>query len=650
MVSLFRNSEIMDALLLLRPYDMIDKQKRRFGRALDGGYVLLDDTVNFDSVYSFGISNEISFEKEMAELGKAVYMYDHTIDGIPENHPKFFFHRKGIAGTDRPDEQLFSLETLISENGNKNNSNMLLKLDVEGAEFEVFEKVDLQALSQFRQIAIEIHWLAKLWEQDFRKTFVNGMRRLLTNFSIVHVHANNNRQAVFIEGFPIADVLEITLVRSDIVSLRPSRTVYPTNLDFPNNPRQPDVLLWFFPFYPFLDQHEEPKYSDALQNANVFAKRQQAEDMRKTVAALKEARSESAKVSSVRPTAGEMVSNKSKKLKILYYGFHEVLAYDDISLLSRLGHTVFSPLVFRSLDQSRKLRSVPSSYIHAELAKQYEKTGLSREFVSQFDVAIYIHNPSENISRHIQALKHIPVVYRTIGQCTNASEAALKPFENQLTIVRYSDFETRGLNHCRTDAVIRFGKKIDFLSNRTESGRVTTFHSGFVRRTNQSTPNVEDYKSISSLGNFDLYGSANEGIPVYRGLVDDEKQLEIYNNSSLYLFVHTVPTSYTLNFIEALCSGVPVLAPTADYIVRNTHKYGVHVDFYAERYEIPDLLGNDERVLFYSVDDAKKKISRLMDDGDLRQAIRYNQTRVAISEFDEKSVGKDWDNLLRRII
>ena len=49
---------------LLKPQDVFGKKKIRIGKKGDGGYVLLNDFNNIKIAYSFGICNEVSFDKE----------------------------------------------------------------------------------------------------------------------------------------------------------------------------------------------------------------------------------------------------------------------------------------------------------------------------------------------------------------------------------------------------------------------------------------------------------------------------------------------------------------------------------------------------------------------------------------------------------
>ena len=58
--------------------EVLGYKKIRVGRNLDGGYILLNDLKNIKIGYSFGISTELSFDKELADKNIDVFMYDRS--------------------------------------------------------------------------------------------------------------------------------------------------------------------------------------------------------------------------------------------------------------------------------------------------------------------------------------------------------------------------------------------------------------------------------------------------------------------------------------------------------------------------------------------------------------------------------------------
>ena len=71
------------------------------------------------------------------------------------------FHRTGIAAAGHDTEQLKSFDTLLQELGHANQTIIdILKIDVEGAEFDVFlDGATLQTMQKaVRQILVEVHF------------------------------------------------------------------------------------------------------------------------------------------------------------------------------------------------------------------------------------------------------------------------------------------------------------------------------------------------------------------------------------------------------------------------------------------------------------------------------------------------------------
>ena len=64
---------------LISPKEVLDKNRILMGSKTDGAYVMIDDLNNVKNAYSFGIKNNVIFDKALADKGIDVYMYDHTI-------------------------------------------------------------------------------------------------------------------------------------------------------------------------------------------------------------------------------------------------------------------------------------------------------------------------------------------------------------------------------------------------------------------------------------------------------------------------------------------------------------------------------------------------------------------------------------------
>ena len=98
---------------LLKPQDVFGKKKVRIGKKGDGGYVLLNDFDNIKIAYSFGICDDVSFDKELADKNIDVYMYDHTIKNLPYHNPKFHWKKIGLIGHKKKNDNMETLKELF---------------------------------------------------------------------------------------------------------------------------------------------------------------------------------------------------------------------------------------------------------------------------------------------------------------------------------------------------------------------------------------------------------------------------------------------------------------------------------------------------------------------------------------------------------
>lgn len=229
---------------LLKPEQAVGLQKIRVGNAGDGGYVMLDEFDKCRVAYSLGIGGDVSWDIAVAEHGLIIHQYDHTVSAAPSSHDNFRFNKRGIAASDSPD--FVSLSKAIAANGDQHNRDMILKMDIEFAEWPVLDSIDPTVLAQFRQIVIEIHGLGRLREQNFRSTAERALAKLCANHAVFHVHANNWGNYEMIENVPVPDVLELSYIRRDIRPLVASIETFPTSLDVPCHPDRPDIVLGMF--------------------------------------------------------------------------------------------------------------------------------------------------------------------------------------------------------------------------------------------------------------------------------------------------------------------------------------------------------------------------------------------------------------------
>jgi hypothetical protein len=252
---------------LIRPLQLDDMI--RLGRLNDGGYVISARCLNVTRhLISGGYGNDWSFEKSFLQKSnlKSVIILDYSINyrilafsiireirnGIKQlkfpkrlifcfkdlikfillrlNPKVSYLCEKLIGFDDVSDSRGMSLERLFS--GINSPNGIFLKIDIEGSEYEVLDKLDLFSESLVGAV-IEFH------EVDSNNMhFMKLIQKLKQFFYIVNVHFNNYSMTNA-QGFPTA--IEISFIHKRFVSenLR-NASIIPSRLDQPNNPKVVD--------------------------------------------------------------------------------------------------------------------------------------------------------------------------------------------------------------------------------------------------------------------------------------------------------------------------------------------------------------------------------------------------------------------------
>lgn len=248
---------IGDFFSLLDMVDCHGHTKTRIGGPNDGGYAVLDGICRkTEKVLSFGIGDDVSFELEFTERYPQVDSFtlcDPTITSLPETHDKFKHIRKYAS-------------QLYPEGFKEHTGNSLLKVDIEWSEWELLKEIDSLDLNRFSQILIELHlfhvmqdkkgfsqYFGMLYESFFDEVNVDLFSKyeklfgkLIDNFYIFHIHANNSLPKSRIDAWSFPPLIELSLVRKDLVGdVSEFNGSLPTCLDSPNKTDRPDVENYF---------------------------------------------------------------------------------------------------------------------------------------------------------------------------------------------------------------------------------------------------------------------------------------------------------------------------------------------------------------------------------------------------------------------
>jgi hypothetical protein len=241
---------VVDALLRLRPYDPVGVRKIRLGAPNDGGYVLLDLLARRPMLFSYGVGGDIRFELDLARRGIRGCLFDHTV-AAPQDLPEgLSFYPQGVSSRRQPDGATDTLAAQINRHAPRG-ARLMLKMDVEGAEWASLDKAPAEVLARFDQIIIELHDFQKISDPIFRRRVVRVLDKLNAMFALVHVHGNCHGPLQIVEGLPVAPVIEALYVNRELAAVVPSTGLFPSALDRSNWALWRDMPLWFFPFLPW---------------------------------------------------------------------------------------------------------------------------------------------------------------------------------------------------------------------------------------------------------------------------------------------------------------------------------------------------------------------------------------------------------------
>lgn len=341
-------------------------------------------------------------------------------------------------------------------------------------------------------------------------------------------------------------------------------------------------------------------------------------------------------------------------MRLLYLSCHSILEHDEVKLLTELGHYVFSPGAYldpsvspdgmRPALGSVKYDPDDIAAFHA-LGKpgKDNKELLTKEFVDRFDAVIVMHMPKW-IVLNWDAMRHKPVVWRTIGQSISPQERALAAYRaDGLKIVRYSPRETTIPNYIGQDAVIRFYKDPDEFDDwNGEEEQIITFAQNMKQR--DANCNFSFFEQVTRPFSRGLYGPGNEDVPNFgHGKQPFPELQRLMRDSRCYFYTGTHPASYTLNFMEAWMTGIPIVAIGPKH--GNASYFPDH-----DLYEIPDLIKNG--INGYISDDVKELqyyIRLLLDEPVLAKTISENGRKSAIKYFGKETVKNDWNSFLETL-
>jgi len=227
----------------LQPVTLANCELKRFGEPNDGGYLLCANLLtDVQSAYSYGISG---YDGWGCDVSRQLKVKVHEYDCFNLQQPvcgggALMFHPECVAAvrsTDAAGRVFDTPEGQIARNGDAGR-HLLVKMDVEGAEWDTFLNAPESVLGQVDQLAVEFHGTNQ-------PRFRDVIRKLQRTFYVANLHFNNYSCALTVFPFP-AWAYEVLFVNKRIgIVDRGARPQF-SPLNAPNKPTDDDCqsIAW----------------------------------------------------------------------------------------------------------------------------------------------------------------------------------------------------------------------------------------------------------------------------------------------------------------------------------------------------------------------------------------------------------------------
>lgn len=240
---------IRDLIFLMQPHHAAREDLLRIGNENDGGYVIYSKVSPANTfLISLGVGSDITFDLSMNDKVQHSILVDHTVKSLPSPLNNATFINKKIS----PFAGIKSLTLFDCINMVPRDADIVLKIDIEGSEWDVLDQIDTKNLNRFTQIIGEFHDFHEIYSRSHYAKVMRVLTKLNKTHVNINFHPNNWSSYRVVYGLTIPDVIEFTFLRNDIYKLSevspPSRTncSFDQSLNSPNNPQLFDYPTCLF--------------------------------------------------------------------------------------------------------------------------------------------------------------------------------------------------------------------------------------------------------------------------------------------------------------------------------------------------------------------------------------------------------------------
>lgn len=351
-------------------------------------------------------------------------------------------------------------------------------------------------------------------------------------------------------------------------------------------------------------------------------------------------------------------------MNILYLSCHEILEEIEIRLFTEMRHNVISLGAFLTNSVGTGKRSpIEGLYKNDHLQRigmVSSKENIHEELLTWADIVIMMHNSAPlNGAEHPQAWlsnnwdkfkkSKKPIIWRSIGQSTKHIENSLQKFRREgLKIVRYSPKEQYIPDYVGEDVIIRFS--VDPNEYQGYVGSIPQIVN--ISQAMFGSKNVKSrgdhmskqiFEKVVEGFNWKIFGPDNEAAQEHNGgILPFEDLKAMLKMNRLYLYTGTRPASYTLAFIEAFATGIPIVS------IGPVHGNEIYNQ---KTFEVPELIGQSGIAGFWSdsVDELREYCKTLLDDHALAKRIGQQGRLRAIQFFGKDAIKSQWESFFNTL-
>ena len=218
-----------------------EKDFIRLGPESDGGYLVPDDLDGIEACFSPGVSTVSGFEKDCANRNIKVFLADKSVNAPAEKDDLFNFTSMFIGSMSN--DSYMTLDNWVGSKMPDTSKELLLQMDIEAAEYEVFHSLSEKTMNRFRIMVIEFHDLDQIWNLPFFGILNRVFKKILQTHSCVHIHPNNCASTGKLNGIETVQAMEFTFYKKERINETKYQTSFPHKLDRDNSPKELPIVL-----------------------------------------------------------------------------------------------------------------------------------------------------------------------------------------------------------------------------------------------------------------------------------------------------------------------------------------------------------------------------------------------------------------------